>query len=158
MMPTNLDPRGDARRKRALTAGFIAGIAAMADAVLDGTRFHSWAWTSWLAGLVIITAVALTGYRGRPSRRPKAQGGHGASRPEADDGRATHGWHTLALVSRLMPRSAGARWLAEAESTLAEIAAARRGPAFRSYLLSAPRLIPALWLHEIASLRRRRPG
>jgi hypothetical protein len=158
MMPTNLDPRGAARRKRALAAGFIGGIAAAVDAVLGGTRFHSWAWTSWLAGLVIITAVALTGYRGRSDGRPKAHGGHRVSRPEADDGPATHGWPMLALVSRLMPRSAGARWLAEAESTLAEIADDPRGAAFRSYLLSAPRLIPALWLHQIASLRRRRPG
>jgi hypothetical protein len=41
-----------------------------------------------------------------------------------------------------MPRSAGRRWLAEAESALAETGAARRGAAIRSYLLSArpPRL------------------
>ena len=46
----------------------------------------------------------------------------------------------LAMVSRLMPGSAGRRWLAEAESLLSEVTAARRGAAVRSYLLSAPRL------------------
>jgi hypothetical protein len=64
--------------------------------------------------------------------------------------------HTLAVVSRLMPRSAGRRWLAEAESLLAEVAGARRGAAVRSYLLSAPRLAVMMWARE--ALRRARPG
>ena len=51
---------------------------------------------------------------------------------------------------------AGRRWLAEAESLLAEVAAARRGAANRSYLLSAPRLPVMMWAREF--LRRARPG
>ncbi len=67
----------------------------------------------------------------------------------------------LAIVSRLMPRSAGRRWLAEAESLLSEIAPVRRGAAIRSYLLSAPRLAVMMWAREAqrrARLGPRRPG
>jgi hypothetical protein len=60
------------------------------------------------------------------------------------------------VVSRLMPGPAGRRWLAEAESLLSEIAAARRGAAIRSYLLSAPRLVLTMWVQ--AAVRRARPG
>jgi len=59
-------------------------------------------------------------------------------------------------VSRLMLASAGRRWLAEAESLLAEITAARRGAAVRSYLLSAPRLAAMMWARQ--ALRRAQPG
>ena len=62
----------------------------------------------------------------------------------------------LSVVSRLMPASAGRRWLAEAESLLAEVTAARRGAAVRSYLLSAPRLAVMMWARR--ALRRARPG
>jgi hypothetical protein len=67
----------------------------------------------------------------------------------------------LALVSRLMPRPAGRRWLAEAESLLSEIAPDRRGAAIRSYLLCAPQLVVMVWAREVlhrAQLGRRRPG
>ena len=60
------------------------------------------------------------------------------------------------MMSRLMPRSAGRRWLAEAESLLAEVTAARRGAVVRSYLLSAPRLAVMMWARQV--LRRARPG
>ena len=61
----------------------------------------------------------------------------------------------------MMPGPAGRRWLAEAESLLSEIAAARRGAAVRSYLRSAPRLTVVMWAHEVLRLARlgpRRPG
>jgi len=67
----------------------------------------------------------------------------------------------LVMVSRLMPRSARYRWLAEADSLLSEIEAARRGAAIRSYLLSAPRLAVVMWAREVqrrARLGPRRPG
>jgi hypothetical protein len=60
-----------------------------------------------------------------------------------------------------MPAPSGQRWLAEAESLLSEIAAARRGAAVRSYLRSAPRLTVMMWAHEVLRLARlgsRRPG
>ncbi len=77
------------------------------------------------------------------------------------DREALHRWRTLTVVSRLMPASAGRRWLAEAESLLAEVTAARRGAAARSYLLAAPRLAVMMWAREVlrrARLGPRRPG
>ena len=65
------------------------------------------------------------------------------------------------MVSRMMPGSAGRRWLAEAESLLSEIAVARRGAAARSYLRSAPRLTVMMWAREVLRLARlgqKRPG
>jgi hypothetical protein len=56
---------------------------------------------------------------------------------------------TLAVVSRLMPSAAGSRWLAEAESVLAEVAPERRGAVVRSYLRSAPRLALTMWARTI---------
>jgi hypothetical protein len=60
------------------------------------------------------------------------------------------------MVSRMMPRPAGRRWLAEAESVLWEIVVAQRAAAVRSYLLSGPRVAVAMWAFE--GLRRVRPG
>ena len=87
--------------------------------------------------------------------------GSGLRGPGRDDdgepaGVVARRWHTLFLVSRLMPRSAGDRWLAEAESLLSETAADRRGAAIRSYLLSAPRLTVIMWARE--GIRRTRLG
>jgi hypothetical protein len=59
-------------------------------------------------------------------------------------------------MSRLMPASAGRRWLAEAESLLAEVTSSQRGAAVRSYMRSAPRLAAMMWVHEL--LRRARRG
>jgi hypothetical protein len=72
------------------------------------------------------------------------------------DRRAARRRHGLVMVSRMMPGPAGRRWLAEAQSVLWEITAAQRGAAVRSYLLSAPRVATAMWVH--ACLRRVRPG
>jgi hypothetical protein len=94
----------------------------------------------------------------RWGRRPKGSSLRGDGR-DGDDGPAggaAHQWHTLVMVSRLMPRSANRRWLAEAESLLAEVPAARRGAAVRSYQLSAPRLMVMMWVRE--ALRRLQPG
>jgi hypothetical protein len=88
-------------------------------------------------------------------RKGSGLGGRGRD-DDGPAGEAVHRWRTLAVVSRLMPASAGRRWLAEAESLLAEVTAARRGAAVRSYLLSAPRLVVMMWAREV--LRRARPG
>ena len=60
----------------------------------------------------------------------------------------------LRAVARLMPRAAGRRWLAEAESVLFEMPPGRRGRALRSYLCSAPRLAGMMWARRL----RRRTG
>jgi len=108
-------------------------------------------------GLAALSFTAVYAVRRRRGRRT---GGGLSVRGRDDDGGpvggAVHRWRTLAVVSRLMPRSAGRRWLAEAESLLAELTAARRGAAVRSYLLSAPRLAVMLWARKV--LRRARPG
>ena len=107
-----------------------------------------------LAALSFIAVYAARRRRGRPSGSGLSVLGRDDG--DAPDGPAAHRWRALALVSRLMPGSAGRRWLAEAESLLAEVTPARRGAAVRSYLLSAPRLAVMLWVRE--ALRRARPG
>jgi hypothetical protein len=61
----------------------------------------------------------------------------------------------LRAAARLMPTTAGRRWLAEAESLLFEMPAAQRRKALRSYLLSAPRLLALLWTRELSRRARR---
>lgn len=166
MMP-GIDPREDARKKRVRTAVIITAIAATASAALSGTRFSAWQWLPWILGLILIIvattiAMAASGYR--PGGGRGGRGGSVSGRGRHDDepaGPATRRWRALVMASRLMPRPAGRRWLTEAESLLSEIDAARRGPAIRSYLLSAPRLALMMWTREIqrrARLGPRRPG
>ncbi len=157
MMP-GIGPRTDGRKKRALIAALTGGGAVMAYVVLSASRFSAWEWVPLAAGLAVITAVAVAGLAGRPGGRGRGSGLRGRGRDDDDGpaGAAAHRWRMLVLVSRLMPRSAGCRWLAEADSLLPEIAAARRGAAIRSYLLSVPRLVVMMWAREV--LRRARPG
>jgi hypothetical protein len=162
MMP-GTGPRHDERKKRALTAAFIGGGATMAYVVLSASRFSAWEWVPLAVGLAVITAIAVAGNAGRPGgrRRGGSLGGHGRDDDHGPAGAAAHRWRMLVMVSGMMPRSAGRRWLAEAQSLLSEIAAARRGAAVRSYLLSAPRLAVMMWAREVlrrARLGPRRPG
>jgi hypothetical protein len=131
-------------------------------------------WTFVASGCVMVLAVvsAVAGIPRRlAGRRLVLRKGSGRGRDSGLSGRgrdadgpvgeATHRWHALVAVSRLMPASAGRRWLAEAESLLAEIAPVRRGAAIRSYLLSAPGLAVMMWAREAgrrARLGLRRPG
>ncbi len=153
-------PHDDTRKKRARNAAFTGGGAVMAYVVLSASRFSAWEWVPLAAGLVIIIAVAgVAGPGGRG--RGSSLGGRGRDGDDGPADTAAHRWRMLAVVSRLMPRSAGCRWLAEADSVLSEIAAARRGAAIRSYLLSAPRLVLMMWAREVlrrARLGPRRPG
>jgi hypothetical protein len=131
-------------------------------------------WTLVASGCVMVLA-AVNAAAGIPRRlagrrlvlrKGSERGGDSGrgARGRDDDGpagEAPHRWHTLAVVSRLMPASAGRRWLAEAESLLAEIAPVRRAAAIRSYLLSAPGLAVMMWVREAlrwARLGPRRPG
>jgi hypothetical protein len=125
-----------------------------------------WVLSGCAMALAVVSAAAGIPRR-RDGRRLVLRKGSGRGRDSGlsgrgreDDGgpadKAVHRWHTLAVVSRLMPASAGRRWLAEADSLLAEVTAARRGAAVRSYLLSAPRLAVLMWTRE--ALRQARPG
>jgi hypothetical protein len=180
MMPA-VDPREDARKKRAKFAALVTAATVIAATTLSESRFHDWIWALWLVSFAIIVVFTTFSMRqiGPPYRRGKDGGswpggrgrdggvgevGEVGGRISGDAGPAgpaPYQWRTLLMVSRMMPGSAGRRWLAEAESLLSEIAAARRGAAVRSYLRSAPRLTVVMWAHEVLRLARlgpRRPG
>ena len=147
-------------KKLARAGGYIAMCSVGAVVLWPGW----WTWvavgcTVALPALSSIAAIAELHADGRwRGWRGKGSGLSGRGRDDGDGpaGEAVHRWRTLAVVSRLMPRPAGRRWLAEAESLLAEATVARRGAAVRSYLLSAPRLAVMMWAREVQ--RRARPG
>jgi len=162
MMPELDSPKEARRKQRVRVVVVIGACAATASAAVDGSRFHaSWYWAPWVLGLtaiVVFTGVAMAISGDLPRRRGRGSGSLRASGRD-DVGPAAvaaYRCRTLVLVSRMMPGPAGRRWLAEAESLLSEITAARRGRAIRSYLLSAPRLVLMMWAQE--ALRRVRPG
>ena len=71
MMPA-IDPRYDARRKRARVAMFIAAGTTIASSALDGTRFVGWRWALWALGLTLIivfTAISMNSGGGPRGRR-----------------------------------------------------------------------------------------
>ncbi len=117
-------------------------------------------WVPVAVGTAAAIAVAASG--DLPGGRGRGSGLTGRGRDDDDGpaGATAHRRRMLAMVSRLMPRPAGRRWLAEAESLLSEIAPVRRGAAIRGYLLSVPRLVVRMWAPEVqrAQLGPRRPG
>ena len=142
-------------------AGAGMWIAIGASVYLASTRpGRMWVLAGCIMVLAVVSAVAGIPRRlaGRRLVLRKGSGLSGRGRDDGDGsaGQAVHRWRTLAVMSRLMPASAGRRWLGEAESLLAEVTPARRGAAVRSYLLSAPRLAVMMWARQI--LRRLRPG
>jgi hypothetical protein len=159
MMPA-IDPRYDARRNRARVAVFITAGTITVSSALDGTRFSGWRWLPSALGITLIIvfcAVSMNSRGGQRGRREMSGlGGRDPALGGRLDGQAAHRRHGLVMVSRMMPGPAGRRWLAEAESVLWEITAARRGAAVRSYLLSGPRVAAAMWTH--VCLRQVRPG
>jgi hypothetical protein len=155
MMP-DID-REERRKKRAPVVVFIV----CGTAVVSGLFQPDWRWVPFAVGMS--AAIAVGAGIDRPGGRGRGSGLGGRGRDDDDGpvGAAAHRWHMLVMVSRLMPRSAGRRWLAEAESLLSEITATRRGAAIRSYLLSAPRLVVMMWARKAlrqARPRPRRPG
>ena len=152
-----LDPREARRRKRGRASGFIGS----GTIIISGLFQPGWQWVPIAVGVSAVVAVTASGDLPGGRRRGSHGRGSGLSGRGRDDddgpaGAVAHRWRMLVMVSRLMPRSAGLRWLAEAESLLSEVTAARRGPAIRSYLLSAPRLAVMTWARE--AQRRARPG
>lgn len=72
---------------------------------------------------------------------------------------ASGGWRGVRAAARLMPPAAGRRWLAEADSFLAEAPPGMRRGAIGSYLAGAPQVIIMTWaaaLARQARLARRR--
>jgi hypothetical protein len=125
-------------------------------------------WVSSCCVMVLAVVSAVAGVpRRRAGRRLVLRKGNGRGRESGlnvlgrdgdrpADEMVPHRQRMLAVVSRLMPASAGRRWLAEAASLLTEVSADRRSAAVRSYLLSAPRLAVMMWVREV--LRRARVG
>ncbi len=163
-----MTPRAGTRARRvkklARAGAWVATIAMLMLSLETAQYGWTWMWTA-LACMVVLNAIGVTaaitelraqGHQVRLWRTGSGVSARGRDGDDGPDGRAAHQWRTLAVVSRLMPGPAGRRWLAEAESLLAELTPARRGPAVRSYLLSAPRLTVMLWARE--ALRRARPG
>jgi hypothetical protein len=114
------------------------------------------------AGIVFYAWPTTDGFliqdRGSRKRRKGGPSGLGPAAAAAARTPAppTPGRHpALRATARLMPRTAGRRWLAEAESLLFEMPAAQRRKALRSYLLSAPRLLALLWTRELSRRARR---
>jgi hypothetical protein len=159
MMP-DLDPRKE-RVKQQVRAGLC--IVMTAATVLLLIR-PGWTWVPVAFVTAVSVLVTLGASGGLPGGRTRGSGlsrddhgrGGGLSAGGRDDddgpaGPAVYQRHALVIVSRLMPRSAGRRWLAEAESLLSETTPARRAAAVRSYLLSAPRLVVMMWARGRAS-------
>jgi hypothetical protein len=162
MMPS-ID-REERRKKRAPVIAFIVTAALLVSVLLPA----SWQWLPIAVGTSAAIAVGVTidppvGRGRRRGIRGRGSGLSAYGRDDADGLAAVtaHRWHTLVVASRLMPRQAGRRWLAEAESLLSEIPAFQRGAAIRSYLRSAPQLVVMMWAREVqrrARLGPRRPG
>jgi hypothetical protein len=144
MLMPDIDPRKERTKKRA-RAGLCIAMGAMTVLLLIQP---GWSWVA-PAGIIAVSAISaisviartgdLPGGRGRGSRsRGSGLSGRGRDDDDGPAGAAAHRWRMLVMVSRLMPRSAGRRWLAEAESLLSEIAPVRRGAAIAATCCSRP--------------------
>jgi hypothetical protein len=159
--------REERRKKRApVLASILTGTFVISFLLIP----PGWQWLPLAVGTSAAIAVGASidmpvGRRRGPgvSRRGRGSGVSARGRDDVDGpaDAAAHRWRTLAMMSRLMPRAAGRRWLAEADSLLSEIEPVRRGAAIRSYLLSAPWLAVMMWAREVLRWTRvgpRRPG
>src|ERR1700733_7214565 len=163
-MTPDIDPRKERVKQRA-RVGICIAMGAMVVLLL---LRPGWTWVpvAFVIAVSVISPIGSTGDLPGGRRRGGSGTGSGLRGHGRDDdggpvGGAAHRWRMLVMLSRLMPRSAGQRWLTEAESLLSEITAARREAAIRSYLLSAPGLVVMMWAREVqrrARLGRRRTG
>jgi len=84
-----------------------------------------------------------------------SQGSPAARQPDpVTGGMGGAGWRAMRTASWLMPPGAGKRWLMEAESYMAEALPGKLGPAMRSYMVNAPKVVTVSW----ASFLKRRPN
>jgi hypothetical protein len=124
--------------------GMVVGGSAVVRSIVD------------FAGTVVVGVVGVADVIGEgiSSRNRDLRGPLGAT--SAVSGlMAGAGWRTMRAAARLMPRAAGSRWLAEAESFLYEAPPIPRRGAIRSYLIGALQVIAVSWAGELA--RRTRP-
>jgi hypothetical protein len=111
-----------------------------------------------MGGVALIEGKEFPRLRGLFSVAVRHAVRHGSG--QAESGLATGaGWRAMRLAAWLMPRAAGRRWLAEAESFAAEAPPALRRGAIRSYLTGAPQVIMVSWAGDLARRTRvTRPG
>ena len=103
--------------------GFITGI----EIPIQLTDYSGGLGVLLIGSFVVVDVTVLAIYfaeRPTGGRGPAGDGGPGPEVPKA-----VRRWRALSAASRLMPRAAGRRWLAEAESSLFEMAAGERRPA-----------------------------
>jgi len=156
-MTPRTGPRRDRVKKRGIA--WLAGAGmwiALGGAVALAPGPAGWARVTFACCMGLTAVIFIAVYRRRSGREGNGSGVRSRDGDAGSDGGRAHRWRTLAVTSRLMPASDGRRWLAEAESLLAEVAPDRRGAAVRSYLLSAPRLAAMMWTLRV--LRWLRPG
>jgi hypothetical protein len=143
-MMAAIDPRKDPRKVRARVAAYITIGAAGVSSALPGAGFGASRRVPEVLALIVVIILAATAMASSGDRPGGLGRGIGLGWRGRDDDApawlAGQRWPEMLAVSRLMPRAAAHPWLAEAESEQAEIAAARRGAAIRSYVRSAPRL------------------
>lgn len=111
-----------------------------------------------IVGVALIEGKEFPRLRGLFSVAARRAVRHGSG--QAESGLvAGAGWRAMRLAAWLMPRAAGRRWLAEAESFAAEAPPALRRGAIRSYLTGAPQVIMVSWAGDLARRTRlTRPG
>jgi hypothetical protein len=161
-MTLDAGPRGERVKKQGIVWLAGAGMWIMLGAaVVLVPEAAGWVRVTFACsmGLTAISFIAV--YRRRSGRAGNGLSAQVRGEDDEPDRETVRRWRTMAMMSRLMPASAGRSWLAEAESLLAEVAPDRRGAAIRSYLRSAPRLAVMMWVRQV--LRRflfgpRRPG
>jgi hypothetical protein len=164
------DAEHEARRRKWVPyIGWMIIASMVSEAVFSTFLPAAWQPLPMGIGIVAITVISIIsrlidpparGAVGGRLRRSRSRRGvvaaYGADGDAAPAEAAASRPRLMTLAGWLMPRSAGRRWLAEADSLLAEIAPSRRARAIRSYLWSAPSLAAMLWARE--ALRRTRAG
>ncbi len=148
--------------------GFVIGIVLIVNGMIEVVGGVLGVVSSGLLGIVAggVLGVVLGGavgtsiflrdwnFRGPFSALIMRAAGHDAG-PVASSLTATASWRIMRVAAGLMPRAAGRRWLAEAESYLSEAPAEHRCRAARNYLLTAPQVIAVTWASALT--RRTRP-
>lgn len=158
--------RREPRRPPLVAIVTVSGVVAVVAAIVAVAGIGT------VAGVVVIGTVAIAGIgdialiegkefprlRGLFSVAVRRAVRHGSG--QAESGLvAGAGWRAMRLAAWLMPRAAGRRWLAEAESFAAEAPPALRRGAIRSYLTGAPQVIMVSWAGDLARRTRlTRPG
>jgi hypothetical protein len=106
------------------------------------------------AGLRVAVSGWVRDFRGSRSGGLWRASGHVAAAWADGSVTAGVGWRTMLVAARLMPPASGQRWIAEAESFLAEAPPGLQRRAIASYLAGAAQVIVVSW--AVAAARQAR--